>query len=95
MSAPMLIEGLSARGVRLEARGELLHVAATVGVLTDTDRAALAANKRGLMLELGGLVQCADCDRLTTESVGMCTSCQVREEWFHGLGLNVPRRRRA
>lgn len=94
MSPSTLIAELTRRGVRLEPRGVRLHIEAPVGVLTDQDRFALAAGKRALMLELGGQVQCADCDRLTTQSVGMCTSCQVREERFHELGLNVRRKKR-
>jgi hypothetical protein len=49
MSARTLLAHLRGRGVRLEARGDLLGVDAPTGVITEGVRTALAENKRDLI----------------------------------------------
>jgi|SRR5215217_1795044 len=51
MNAGALLEDLRRRGVTLEAEGDLLHVEAPAGAITDELRAALVENK-GYLVEL-------------------------------------------
>ena len=49
MNAPSLLQDLRARGVTLEAQGELLKVDAPAGELTEADKAALIDAKLRLL----------------------------------------------
>jgi hypothetical protein len=54
VTASSLYHDLKARGVILEARGDLLKVDAPAGVLTEEDKAALAGAKPELLELLSG-----------------------------------------
>ncbi len=49
MSAPALLDTLAARGVALDLDGDRLRVDAPAGELSDSDRAAIRANKGALI----------------------------------------------
>ena len=52
MNAEMLLNDLARRGVRIEPRGDRLHIEAPSGVLSDDDREALKRWKQDLLVLL-------------------------------------------
>ena len=54
MSVEHLIRRLTSQGVRLEPRGDRLHVEAPEGALSDTDLAAIRIGKPDILRLLGG-----------------------------------------
>ena len=83
-SSIALLETMIARGVRLQALGDRLHVEAPPGVLTDSDRKALAEAKQPLLDLLAN--QCTWCGSARADGgpdptgAPWCVACRDAEQ---------------
>lgn len=84
-----LLETMTARGVRLRADGNRLHVEAPTGVLTDADREALLVAKQPLLALLSK--ECTWCDSSTADggldpaAAPWCAQCRDAEQTLQAV----------
>ena len=97
MNASTLIRDLTARGVRLEPRGDRLHVDAPAGTLTAAIVEELRRRKGEVLAALAPTraeeqptrLCSGGCGRLTRSTIGMCAACERREVGYHHLGRRL------
>ena len=82
MSPVEVLRELATRGVRLELRGDRLHVAAPAGALSAADRQILGARKAELLGTLRHQNQETDLDRTgVPSSPSPCQACGAPFSW--------------